>query len=115
MHPSLNLLDRAIALAEHEFVLLDTEDCAGLQESADERAEFMHRAWDMKGECPADSFMEKLHELQDLQVRLALKAREKLEETREVLKNSKPAVRAIQGYAHRPRRSELAMMISKTS
>jgi hypothetical protein len=115
MHPSLVMLDKAIAMGRREFAeleLLELEGAAGLEESAGERARLIDAAWAGKSGCNTSELHAKLSVLQELQKRLNNAARERFEETREELKVRRQAGRAINGYGNKLRRSVRAQMLA---
>ena len=115
---SLQLLDRAIALAEREFILLEQEDCAGLEESVESRLGLIEQAWEARQGCVGadqETMLAKLKKLKGMQDNLEQLAVRRHAETRDELKSRKQASRAISGYGHKVRRTLQPMMITKSS
>ena len=115
MHSALADLDKAIGMAERELELLDSEDVAGLEESAEARLQLLEAAWADKTDCDAVEFAEKLLRLRYLQGRLGEKADRLHAETREHLKARRQADRAISGYGPKIQRSFIPQVIAKKS
>lgn len=98
MHKSLVLLEQAIALAEGELALVETDEAEGLAQSAKQRAVLLTQAIEGRDGCDADAMLAAMQRLRDLQEKLSARASARFEEDRESLRLYRSTSKMLSGY-----------------
>ncbi len=113
---SLSLLDEALALGERELALLTAGqiDEAGLM--ANDRSSLMSRAFENSAGVELEVLQGKLEQLQSLQGRLTVEARQLHDSVRRELLRTRSEGKRLEGYGKAARRTPMiSTFMSKRS
>ena len=98
MHPSISLVEEALAAARRELSLLDEGDMDAIEAAAEKRMRLLDDAWKQRTDDCAEELSKRLEVMRDLQEQLVQKTRKLHDSLAEELKDMRRRNTRQKGY-----------------
>lgn len=115
MHPSVLLLDEAIAIAQQEEVALQEDDLDKVETLASKRAGLLFDAWRIRKGCDESLLLQKMQAVEAIQDRLCASTDKLKNELGKQMTTERKQSKYFDGYRHDAAQSRKAFYCDKKS